>query len=57
MTFKLKQTKEKNQSTYKTIYIKEELLKKVEKIATDNNTSFNNVIISMIESCLEEDKK
>ena len=36
----------------------EDLAKKVEEIAKVNNTSFNNVIISMIEFCLlEEDEK
>ena len=33
---------------------KEKLIKEIEKIAKDNNTSFNNVIISMIEQCLEK---
>ena len=33
-------------------YIREELAKQVEQIAKDNDTSFNNVVISMIEYCL-----
>ena len=52
-----KKTREKIVSVYKTLYIKEDLVKQIEKIAKDNDTSFNNVIISMIEACLEEDKK
>ena len=44
-------------SVYKSLYIREELVNKIEKIAKDNNTSFNNVIISMIEACLEENEK
>ena len=56
MTFVPKKTKEKIPSTYKSIYIKEELAKKIEQIAKDNDTSFNNVVISMIEECLKEDK-
>ena len=31
--------------------------KKVEKIAKANNTSFNNVIVSMIEFCLLDEKE
>lgn len=52
MKFVPKNTKNKEASTYKTIYIKEEMVKQIEKIANDNNTSFNNVVISMIETCL-----
>ena len=57
MRFVPKKTREKIISVYKTLYIKEDLVKQIEKIAKDNDTSFNNVIISMIEACLEEDKK
>lgn len=57
MKFVPKKTKEKVSSVYKTLYIKEELVKQIEKIAKDNDTSFNNVVISMIEACLEDDKK
>ncbi len=53
MKFVPKKTKEKNYSTYKTLYIKESLIKEIEQIAKENNTSFNNVVISMIESCLK----
>lgn len=49
-----KKTKEKEPAAYKSLYIKEKLIKEVEKIAKENNTSFNNVIISMIEQCLEK---
>ncbi len=54
MGFKIKTTKKKIPSTYKSLYIRDDLVKKIELIAKMNNTSFNNVIISMIESCLEE---
>lgn len=54
MSFVPKKTKEKIPSTYKSIYIKEDLVKKIEKIAKENNTSFNNVVISMIEECLKK---
>ena len=54
MAFIPKRTKEKEPAGYKSLYIKEKLIKEVEKIAKENNTSFNNVIISMIEQCLEK---
>lgn len=53
MAFIPKKTKEKEPAVYKSLYIKEELVKKLEKIAKEHNTSFNNVVISMIEECLE----
>lgn len=53
--FKLKPTKNKEPASYKSIYIKNHLIKEVERIAKENNTSFNNVIISMIEECLKID--
>lgn len=54
MAFKPKPTKKKIAATYKSIYIREELVKEIEKIAKDNDTSFNNVVISMIEECLKK---
>ena len=51
--FKVKPTKNKEPAIYKSLYIKEKLVKEIEKIASCNNTSFNNVIISMIEKCLK----
>ena len=59
MKFVPKKTQKKEASVYKSLYIKEDLAKKVEEIAKDNETSFNNVIISMIEACLleEDDEK
>lgn len=53
MKFVPKSTKYKEVSVYKTLYLKEELAKEIEKIANDNNTSFNNVVVSMIEYCLK----
>ena len=50
----IKQTKEKEERAYKTIYIKQNLVEEIEKIATMNKTSFNNVVISMIEACLNQ---
>ena len=53
MAFVPKSTKYKEISVYKTLYLKEELVKEIEKIAAENNTSFNNVVVSMIEHCLK----
>lgn len=55
MKFELKPTKGKEATVYKTIYIKERLAAQIEAIAEENHTSFNNVVVSMIESCLKED--
>lgn len=55
MSFVPKKTKQKVNSVYKTLYISEELKKKVEAIAEKNDTSFNNVVISMIEHCINEE--
>ena len=56
MKFVLKPTKNKENSIYKSIYIKEHLVKEIDKIAMKYNTSFNNVLISMIEQCIGEQK-
>lgn len=55
MEFEIKKTKNKEPSIYKTLYIKHSLAEHIERIAKENETSFNNVVISMIESCLKED--
>ncbi len=55
MKFELKRTKDKQETVYKTIYIKQTLVDQIDKIAKENDTSFNNVVVSMIESCLQED--
>ena len=44
-----KATKNKIKTCYKSLYISEELVEKLNKIATENDTSFNNVVISIIE--------
>lgn len=56
MRFELKKTKDKQETVYKTIYIKQSLVEQIDKIAKDNDTSFNNVVISMIEACLQEEQ-
>ena len=52
--------RDKVESTYKTIYIKNELFEKLFQPAIEsakkNNTSFNNVVIKMIEYCTTKGK-
>ena len=55
MAFTPKPTKKKTESVYKTIYLSKSLADTVDAIARENNTSFNNVVVSMIEHCLTED--
>lgn len=55
MKFELRQPPAKEESIYKTLYIKRSLAHRLEKIAAENQTSFNNVVVSMIESCLKEE--
>ncbi|MCI9671193.1 MAG: hypothetical protein HFF49_06505 [Lawsonibacter sp.] len=54
MSFEIKKTKKKVEARYKSLYISESLANRVQKIADENNTSFNNVVISMIEACLND---
>ena len=49
MAFTPKPTKQKVQAGYKTLYIKDELVKKIDKLAEEHNTSFNNIVISILE--------
>ena len=57
MTYKIKKTKKKVEAQYKTLYISVALADQITQIAGDNDTSFNNIVISMIESCLEDDEE
>ena len=57
MTYKIKKTKEKVEAQYKTLYISVALADQITQIAGDNDTSFNNVVISMIEHCLNENEE
>ena len=44
MDFVVRQTRQKDPASYKSLYIKDSLLKEVEKIADKCDTSFNNEI-------------
>lgn len=54
MAFEIKRTKNKVEAINKTLYISKSLADQVQKVASENNTSFNNVVISMIEFCLTD---
>ena len=56
MNVEIKNTMDKIETQYKTLYISKNLVSEIEKIAQENKTSFNNVIISMIKHCLEVEK-
>jgi len=56
MSFVPKKTRQKVEAGYKTIYLRQNLIDKIDQIAKENSTSFNNVVVSMIEKCLEDEK-
>lgn len=59
MAFNPKPTKQKVKAGYKSLYIKDELSEKINELAKKHDTSFNNVVISIIEDFFknEENKK
>ena len=57
MKWEMKLKKNKPVSEYKTLYISENLIYKINNIAKEKDTSFNSVVISMIEACLGDESK
>lgn len=55
MAFVPKKTRQKVEAGYKTIYLRQTLIDAIDQIAQENSTSFNNVVVSMIEQCLEDE--
>ena len=55
MPFVPKKTKKKVEAGYKTIYLRQNVIEEIEKIARENDTSSNKAVVSMIERCLEEE--
>ena len=53
--FTIKKTRRKEESVSKSIYMKRSMADRIEKIAKENNTSFNNVVVSLLEACLKDD--
>ena len=56
MPFVPRKTKEKVPSSYKTLYLSQNLIDRITEIAKEYDTSFNNVVVSMIEKCLNEEQ-
>lgn len=57
MPFEPEMAKAKKGSVYKTLYISEELVEKVDRLAAENGVSFNKMVVTMIEYCLKEMKE
>ncbi len=55
MPFQIRQNKRETERIYKSLYLPKTLVSQINRIACDNSTSFNNIVISMIESCLKEE--
>lgn len=55
MAFVPKKTKQKTKTCYKSLYMTEELAEKLNKLAADNDTSFNNIVISIIEDFFQRE--
>ncbi len=54
MDFTPRETKKKVKAGYKTLYIKDDLAEKINDLAKKHDTSFNNIVISIIEDFFEE---
>lgn len=54
MPFAPKNTKEKVKAGYKTIYLRQSVIDALEEMARENSTSFNNIVVSMIDYVNEE---
>ena len=57
MAFIPKEPRKKVEAGYKTLYMSQELIDRGTQIAKENNLSFNSVVVSMIEHCLQEDQE
>jgi len=44
----------KGEAAYKTIYLRQRLIDQIDQIAAENETSFNSIVVSMIEQCLKD---
>ena len=57
MAFNPKPTKQKVKAGYKTLYITDELAEKLSQLAVKHDTSFNNIVISIIEDFFENQEE
>lgn len=55
MAFVPKKTKQKTKTCYKSLYMTEDLADKINRLAVDNDTSFNNIVISIIEDFFQRE--
>ncbi len=54
MPFQPKKTRNKVESAYKSIYLRQTVIDELNALAAKHNTSFNNIVATMIDQCLEE---
>ena len=57
MPFEPKKTRKKVEAAYKSIYLRQTVIDELDKLAAKYDTSFNNVVATMIEQCLEDIKR
>lgn len=57
MPFKPQKTRNKVESVYKSIYLKRTTIEELDKLAAKYHTSFNNIVVTMVEDRLEELRK
>ena len=57
MPFQPKKTRGKVESAYKSIYLRQTVIDELNRLAVKYNTSFNNIVVTMIEQCLEDIRK
>ncbi len=50
-------SKKKVQACYKSLYISEELAEKINRLSVENDTSFNNIVIKILENFFDEYEK
>lgn len=50
MEFKIRLQKEKEETVYKSLYMRQKQVEQINQIAKEYNTSFNNVVVSMIKA-------
>lgn len=44
----------KGEAVYRTVYLRQYMVDAIEALAAENETSFNAIIVSMIEQCLKD---
>lgn len=57
MAFTPRETKNKVKAGYKTLYITDDLSEKINNLAKKHDTSFNNIVISIIEEFFRDNEE